>query len=85
MSEDTSAAGREMEPDARYEKITHGLEKNFEECNGILDSLAANSRRHGGWSDQDFRNVALFLRASAQLAGVLARVESIKNRGSNTK
>jgi len=85
MSEDASAAGRKTEPAARYEKIAHGLQKNFEECNDILDNLAANSRRHGGWSDQDFRNVALFLRASAQLASVMARVESIKNRGSNTK
>jgi hypothetical protein len=32
--------------------------------------------------DQDFRYLALFLKTSAQIAGVIARFETIKNRGS---
>ena len=88
MSEGTSAAGRETDRADRWERIASGLERNFEECNGIVDALVMRIlRREAGesLSEQDFTFLARYMRASAQMAGVLARVESIKNRGSNTK
>jgi hypothetical protein len=81
MSED-SAAGRKTETGSRRERIADGLERNFEECNGILADCARSVRERGGYSDQDFRYLALFLKTSAQIAGVAARFEGVKNRGS---
>ena len=81
MSE-SNAAGRKTEPGGRRERIASGLERNFEECNAILGACVAKVERHGGYSDQDFRYLALFLKTSAQIAGVAARFEGVKNRGS---
>ena len=88
MSEqDPSAAGRETDHATRWERIANGLEKNFEECNLVVDGLFERIRRRADevLSEQDFLFLARYMRASAQMASVMARVESIKNRGSNTK
>jgi hypothetical protein len=81
MSEE-NAAGRKAERGGRGERIADGLERNFRECNVILDSCVASADRRGSYTDQDFRYLALFLKTSAQIAGVMARFETIKNRGS---
>lgn len=80
---DEGAAGRKTERSGRGERIAVGLEANFEECNAILGSCVASVRQRGIYRDQDFRYLALFLKTSAQIAGVVARFETIKNRGSN--
>lgn len=87
MSEGTDADGRETDPANRWERIASGLERNFDEANLVVDGLFERIRRNseGVLSEQDFLFLARFMRASAQMAGVMARVESIKNRGSNTK
>jgi hypothetical protein len=81
MSEE-SAAGRKTDRDGRHDRIVDGLEKNFEECGGILRNCIASVERRGGYDDRDFRYLALFLKTSAQIAGVIARFETVKNRGS---
>ena len=83
MSEQ-AADGRETDPANRWERIASGLEKNFEKSNEIVDLLSERIRI-GRWSNQEFPNTARFMRASSQMASVLVRAESIKNRGSNTK
>jgi hypothetical protein len=96
MSEDTSPAGGEQEspstgdeaePVDRWERIACGLEKNFEWCNVVVGGLSKRilQKEGGVLSEQDFLFLARYVRASAHIAGVMARVESIKNRGSNTK
>ena len=89
MSEDPSAAGGETDQVDRWERIASGLDRNFEDCNILVDILTERVRRRAEdlreLSEQDFLHLTRFLRASAQMAAVLARVESIKNRGSNTK
>jgi hypothetical protein len=76
------AAGRKTGRDGRRDRIADGLEKNFEECGAILDNCVASVTKRGSYMDQDFRYLALFLKTSAQIAGVIARFETIKNRGS---
>jgi hypothetical protein len=85
MSEDTDAAGREADPANRCERIASELEKNFEQCNSVVNGFSRRILELGQWTDVDFRNIARFMRASAQTASVMVRIESIKNRGSNTK
>ena len=81
MSQD-DAAGPKTERVGRRDRIAAGLERNFEECNVILDSCVAGVRQRRRYSEQDFRYLALFLKTSAQIAGVMARFETVKNRGS---
>ena len=85
MSEGTSAAGRGTDRTDRSERIASGLERNFEQCNEIVDNMAERFRRSGVGTDQKLLYMARFVRASAQMANALARFEIIKNRGSNTK
>ena len=87
MSEDADAHGRETDPANRWERIASGLERNFDECNLVVDGLFERIRQRASseLSEQDFLFLARYMRASAQMASVMARVESIKNRGSNTK
>ena len=85
MSEDDGAAGRETDPANRCERIASGLEKNFEQCNLVVKGFIQRVLELDQWTDLDFRNIARFMRASAQTASVVVRIESLKNRGSNTK
>jgi hypothetical protein len=86
MSEqDADADGRETDPANRSERIARGLEKNFEQCNLVVKGFTQRILELDQWTDLDFRNIARFMRASAQTASVVVRIESMKNRGSNTK
>jgi hypothetical protein len=71
--------------EGRAERIVDGIEKNFDQCNVMLNHAIGAARARGGFGDQDFRDFVVFLKTSAQLANVAARFETIKNLGSNTK
>lgn len=77
--------GRKQESAGRAERIADGIEKNFDQCNTMLNHAISAAQARGVFGDQDFRDFVTFLKTSTQLANVAARFETIKNRGSNTK
>lgn len=80
---DDSAAGRKTDTNGdRVERVAAGLEKHFEDCEKVLANCFDTVKRHEGYWEQDLRNIAAYLKVSAQLAGQIGRLEVIKNRGS---
>ena len=80
---DESAAGRKTdEAGSRCERMAAGLEKHFRDCEKVLDDCFDTAKRHGGYWEQDLRNIAAYMKVSAQIAGQIGRLETIKNRGS---
>jgi len=77
--------GQKQDDAGRAERIADGIEKNFDQCNVMLNHAISAARARGGFGDRDFRDFEMFLKTSARLANVAARFETIKNRGSNTK
>jgi hypothetical protein len=77
--------GQKNDGAGRGERIADGIEKNFDQCNVMLNHAIDAALARGGFQDRDFRDFVIFLKTSARLANVAARFETIKNRGSNTK
>ncbi len=77
--------GQKNDSAGRGERIADGIEKNFEQCNVMLNHAIGAAKARGGFGDRDFRDFVVFLNTSVRLANVAARFETIKNRGSNTK
>lgn len=82
---DESAAGPGTETQnigGRCERVAAGLEARLADCEKILGDCFAQVNRNGLYHDHDMRNVATFLKIGAQLAGTIARLEIVRNRGS---
>ena len=68
----------------RAERIAASLEDQFHKCRKEADTYLANGR-NGEWniSDRTVDTVLKFVRAGVQLAGMVARLDAMKNRKSN--
>jgi len=64
-----------MNNESRIERIAAALEQRFEDCSHLAHSCAVESEKHAVFSEWHLRSTALFLRTSAQIAGVIARLE----------
>jgi hypothetical protein len=69
-----------MNSESRTERIAAGLEKRFEDCSLVVEDCFSTVRKDGGYTDAQLRSTALFLRTSAQIAGVIARLEALAKR-----
>ena len=79
---DDSAAGPKTEAESRCERVAAGLEKHFRDCEMVLADCFDTVKRHGSYWEEDMRNIAAYMKVSAQIAGQIGRLETIKNRGS---
>jgi len=70
-----------MNSDSRTERIAAGLEKRFEDCGGVVQDCISTVHKEGGYTEAQLRDMALFLRTGAQIAGVIARLEALTARG----
>jgi predicted nucleic acid-binding protein len=64
-----------MNQQSRTERIADELAKRFEDCSSVVHDCLSTVRRKGGYTEAQLRDMALFLRTSAQIAGVIARLE----------
>jgi hypothetical protein len=65
-----------MNSESRTERIAASLEKRFEDCSELAHSCLVASERYGEPTEWHLRSTALFLQTSAQIAGVIARLEA---------
>jgi hypothetical protein len=80
---DESAAGRKTDvAGSRCERVATGLERFFENCQTVVGDCFHTANKHGIYREEDMRNIAAYLKIGAQLAGQIARLETVKNRGS---
>jgi len=83
---DEIAAGRKTDStDGRLERVAAGLEKHFRDCEKVLGDCSDTVKRHGSYWEQDMRNIAAYMKVSAQIAGQIGRLETIKNRNSKAQ
>ena len=82
---DESAAGPKTEAESRCERVAAGLEKHFRDCEGVLVDCFDTVKRHGGYWEEDMRNIAAYMKVSAQIACQIGRLEIIKNRNSKAQ
>jgi len=83
---DESAAGRKTGGwDGRVERVSAGLEKNFNDCSSVLRDMMGTCTDNGVYRPNDLRELAIYLKISAQLAGQIGRLETIKNRNSKAQ
>jgi hypothetical protein len=76
-----------MNSESRTERIAASLEQRFEDCSALAHDCVVAGERYTETTDWHLRATALFLRTSAQIAGVIARLEAQsarerENRGS---
>jgi len=80
---DESAAGQKTGQDnGRCDRVAGVMEERLADCNSVLGSFMAKVDKNGGYGEDDLRYLAAYLKIGAQLAGQIARLENIKNRGS---
>ena len=83
---DDSAAGRKTDnPGDRVERVASGLEKHFGNCSQVLSDTIRTVEQRGSYSADNMDDLAKFLKLSAQLAGQIGRLETIKNRNSKAQ
>jgi len=77
------AAGRKTEStQGRCERVAAALERLFDNCETVVADCFHTTRRRGLYNEEDMRNIACYLKIGAQLAGQIARLEAVRNRGS---
>ena len=69
-----------MNNESRIERIAAALEQRFEDCSHLAHSCAVESEKHAAFTEWNLRSTALFLQTSAQIAGVIARLEALAAR-----
>ena len=77
-----------MNNDSRTERIAAGLERHFEHCDSFLRDCAAGIQKCGKWGQWELDCTIACVKATTQIAGMIARFESLAtrdtgNRGSN--
>lgn len=78
-----SAAGRETDrAGSRCERVAAALERLFANCETVVGDCFHTASKHGVYREEDMRNIAAYLKIGAQIAGQIARLETVKNRGS---
>lgn len=83
---DESAAGRKADGwDGRVERVSAGLEKNFNNCSSVLSDMMSQCAKNGVYRPSDLKELAAYLKISAQLAGQIGRLETIQNRNSKAQ
>ena len=82
-----NAAGQKTETvlGDRCDRIAAGLESDFRECQTVLQDCLGTVRRNGGYTPEDMKTIASFLKTSAYLAGAIGRLENLKNRTSKVQ
>jgi hypothetical protein len=80
---DESAAGPKTDSAAsRCERVATALERLFANCETVVGDCFHTATKHGVYREEDMRNIATYLKIGAQIAGQIARLETVKNRGS---
>jgi hypothetical protein len=69
-----------MTTESRTERIAAALEQRFEDCSAIAHECVVAGEKHGQTTEWHLRSTALFLQTSAQIAGVIARLEALAAR-----
>jgi hypothetical protein len=82
---DDSAAGPKTEKGDRVERVAAGLEKNFNDCSHVLRDVMGTCTDNGVYRPNDLKDLAAYLKISAQIAGQIGRLETIQNRNSKAQ
>lgn len=70
----------------RNERISASLEAQFNSCRKEADAYLSTAKTSGGvFPEERINNFLKLVRANAQLAGIIARLDDVKNRNSKTK
>lgn len=85
-----------MNETRRTERIAAGLERQFQSCDDKLKACLDDIHEKGKFGDWEMNAALAFVKASSQVAGVIARLEALtardtaratppasENRGSN--
>ena len=81
-----SAAGRKTDNlGERVERVAAGLEMHFGNCSQVLNDTMRGVEERGGYRPGDMADLATYLKLSAQIAGQIGRLETIKNRNSKAQ
>jgi hypothetical protein len=70
-----------MNSEGRTERIVAGLEKYFDDCNGLVNDHIEDAHRNG----DHLRAVLNVLKTGTQIAGVIARLEAQASRNSEKR
>jgi hypothetical protein len=65
-----------MSADNRTERIAAALEQRFEDCSRIAQVCVTEGEKQPAFTEWHLRSTALFLKTSAEIAGVIARLEA---------
>jgi hypothetical protein len=83
---DHEAAGPKTEiQNERCDRVAAGLEAMFQHTSNLLEDAFAMTARYKGYTADELREIAIFLKIGAQLAGQVARLEAVKNHHSKAK
>jgi hypothetical protein len=87
--EDEKAGGPEPQhsdspvaPNDRARRLMDGLEGNFADCTQMVREWRLAAEARGGYSQEQFKSALQVMKASTQIANLIARIAVLKYKGS---
>ena len=71
-----------MDQESRTERVSAALEGHLKRCEQMLKDCDKGMDEQGSWTENDLRDVLSLIKASTQLAGVIARLAPRLAKGS---